>query len=70
VNAVTFDATILTALLMAALTGSIYLAGWIARRRGRDFKTWALISALLIGPLALPLLLLLPNLHGKNGGHA
>jgi hypothetical protein len=69
-NAVTFDATILTVLLMAALTGSIYLAGWIARRRGRDFKTWALISALLIGPLALPLLLLLPNLHGRNGEHA
>jgi hypothetical protein len=69
-NAVTFDATILTALLMAALTGSIYLAGWIAQRRGRDFKTWALISALLIGPLALPLLLLLPKLHGNNGGHA
>jgi hypothetical protein len=69
-NAVTFDATILSVLLMAALTGSIYLAGWIARRRGRDFKTWALISALLIGPLALPLLLLLPNLHGRNGEHA
>ena len=27
-------------------------------------------AALLIGPLALPLLLLLPNLHGKNGEHA
>jgi hypothetical protein len=29
-----------------------------------------LIAACLIGPLALPLLWLLPNLHGKNGDHA
>jgi MFS family permease len=69
-NATTFDATILFVLLMVAMIGSIYLAGWIAQRRGRDFKTWALIAALLIGPLALPLLFLLPKLHGRNGGHA
>jgi MFS family permease len=69
-NATTFDATILSVLLIVAMTGSIFLAGWIARRRGRSFKTWALIAALLIGPLALPLLLLLPNLHGKNANHA
>jgi MFS family permease len=42
---------------------SIYLAGRIAQRRGRSFKTWAWISGILIGPLALPLLLLLPNLN-------
>jgi MFS family permease len=54
---------------------SIYLAGRIAERRGRSFKAWAWISGILIGPLALPLLFLLPNLrrkdtsgpNGKNG---
>jgi MFS family permease len=45
---------------------SIYLAGRIAERRGRRFKIWAWIAA-IIGPLALPLVLLFPNLHGKNG---
>jgi hypothetical protein len=69
-NAITFDATILTGLLTAALTGSIYLAGRIAQRRGRSFRNWAWIAGLLIGPLALPLLLLLPNLRGRNGEHA
>jgi MFS family permease len=69
-NSITFDATILTALLTAALIGSIYLAGRIAERRGRSFKNWAWIAGILIGPLALPLLLLLPDLHGKNGEHA
>jgi MFS family permease len=69
-NAITFDATILSVLLTAALIGSIYLAGRIAQRRGRSFRNWAWIAGLLIGPLALPLLLLLPDLHGKNGEHA
>jgi MFS family permease len=49
---------------------SAYLAGRMAERRGRSFKNWVLIAACLIGPLALPLLWLLPNLHGKNGGDA
>ncbi len=48
---------------------SIFLAGRIAERRGRSFKTWAGIAA-VIGPLALPLVLLFPNLHGRNGDHA
>jgi hypothetical protein len=30
---------------------------------------WAWI-AVFIGPLALPLVFLLPNLHGENVGHA
>jgi hypothetical protein len=68
-NAITFDAYVRTALLTAALIGSMYLAGRIAERRGRSFKSWASIAG-VIGPLALPLLLLLPNLHGKNGEHA
>ena len=69
-NSVTFDASILTALLLAVMIGSIYLAGRIAQRRGRSFKTWAWIAGMLIGPLALPLLLLLPDLHARNGERA
>jgi hypothetical protein len=41
---------------------SIVLAGRIAERRGRSFKIWAWIAA-FIGPLALPLVLLFPNLQ-------
>jgi MFS family permease len=51
--------------LMIASIISIYLAGRIAERRGRSFKNWAWIAA-LIGPLALPLVFLFPNLLGKN----
>jgi MFS family permease len=69
-TSVTFDGYILSALLTIILIGSIYLSGRIAERRGRSFKKWALIAGILIGPLALPLLLLLPDLHGKSGGHA
>ncbi len=69
-NGITFDATILTALLSAAMIGSTYLAGRIAQRRGRSFRNWAWIAGILIGPLALALLYLLPNLHGSNGEHA
>jgi hypothetical protein len=67
---VTFDGYILFTLLTVVSIGSIYLAGRIAERRGRSFKTWAWIAGIFIGPLALPLLLLLPNLHGQNGDHA
>jgi MFS family permease len=60
-------------LVMALLTvGSIYsmyLAGRLAERRGRRFNTWAWIAA-IIGPLALPLVLLFPDLRRRNGGHA
>ena len=57
------------ALVMIGLIVSIYLAGRIAERRGRSFKIWAWIAA-VIGPLALPLVFLFPNLHRKNGNHA
>ena len=57
------------ALVMIGFIVSIYLAGRIAERRGRSFKIWAWIAA-IIGPLALPLVLLFPNLHRKNGNHA
>jgi MFS family permease len=54
---------------LVAFIGSMYLAGRIAERRGRRFRIWAGIAA-VIGPFALPLVLLFPNLHGKNGDHA
>jgi MFS family permease len=66
---VTFDAYIVFALLAVASFGSVYFAGRIAERRGRRFKIWAWI-AVIIGPLALPLIFLFPNLHGENGDHA
>jgi hypothetical protein len=53
--------------LFVALITSIYLAGRIAEHRGRRFRNWAWIAA-LIGPLALPLLFLFPKLHAGNGG--
>ena len=57
------------AITLVAFIASMYLAGRIAVRRGRSFKTWAGIAA-IIGPLALPLVLLFPSLHGRNGDHA
>jgi MFS family permease len=57
------------AYLIVALICSIYLAGRMAEHRGRRFKNWALLAS-VIGPLALPLLFLFPNLHGRNGDHA
>jgi hypothetical protein len=52
---------VLTLVVGAILT--MYFAGRLAERRGRSFKNWALISGSLIGPLAFPLLFLLPNLQ-------
>jgi MFS family permease len=57
------------ALVMIGFIISIYLAGRIAERRGRSFKIWAWIAA-VIGPLALPLVFMFPNLHRKNDNHA
>ena len=66
---VTFDSHILFALLTVISIASIYLAGRIAEGRGRRFAAWAWIAA-SIGPLALPLIFLFPDLRRKNGGHA
>ena len=55
--------------LFLLMVVSVYLAGRIAEHRGRSFKNWAWIAA-AIGPLALPLVFLFPNFHGKNGEHA
>jgi MFS family permease len=57
------------ALLTVGSIICIYLAGRIAERRGRSFKIWAWIGA-IIGPLAFPLVFLLPDRHRKNGDHA
>ena len=54
-----------TVLLMVGSIMSIYLAASIAGRRGRSVRTWAGVAA-IIGPLALPLLFLFPNLDGRT----
>jgi hypothetical protein len=61
---------IMDVVFLVVVIASVYCAGRIAEHRGRSFKNWAWIAACLLGPLALPLLLLLPNLQGKNGEHA
>jgi MFS family permease len=60
---------IIWALVTIGFVYSIYLAGRLAERRGRSFKIWAWI-AVVIGPLALPLVFLFKDLHRKNGNHA
>ena len=52
--------------LLLIFVGSMFLAGRLAECRGRSFKAWAWIAA-VIGPLALPALWLLPNRHGADG---
>jgi hypothetical protein len=54
---------------LVIFVASIYPVGRFAVHRGRSFKVWAWI-AVLIGPFALPLLLLLPNRRRANVGHA
>jgi hypothetical protein len=62
-------ACVMDAITLVVFVVSIVFAGRMAERRGRSFKIWAWIAA-FIGPLALPLVLLFPNLHGRNGDHA
>lgn len=52
---------------LVAFIGCMYLAGQIAKRRGRSVKNWLGIAA-VIGPFALPLIFLFPNLN--KGNHA
>jgi len=54
---------------LVVFVASIYPAGRLAEHRGRSFRAWAWV-AVLIGPFALPLLFLFPNLRGVNVGHA
>jgi hypothetical protein len=53
------------AIALVALIASMYLAGQLAVRRGRSLKNWVGIAA-FIGPLALPLIFVFPNLNRKN----
>ncbi len=48
------------AITIVVFIGSMVLAGEIAEYRGRSIKTWVWTAA-VIGPLALPLVFLLPN---------
>lgn len=57
------------AITLIALVAFIYLAARTAERRGRSVRAWAWIAA-LVGPLALPLILVFPNLHRGNGDQA
>jgi hypothetical protein len=53
------------AIALVAFIASMYLAGQLAVRRGRSLKNWVGIAA-FIGPLALPLIFVFPNLNRKN----
>ncbi len=50
----------MAAVYIAVTAGSVLVAGEFAKRRGRSFKLWAWAGA-IIGPLAIPVLLLLPS---------
>ena len=54
---------------LLVFVASIYPAGRMAERRGRSFKVWAWI-AVLVGPFALPIVFLLPNLRAESISHA
>jgi hypothetical protein len=51
--------------MFIASVAIMYLAGQLAVRRGRALKPWIWIAA-LIGPLAFPLLFLLPPLNAQE----
>jgi MFS family permease len=54
--------------LLIGAIASIYIAGRLAEHRGRSFRTWAWIAA-IIGPLAF-VVFLLPDRRDRNGEHA
>lgn len=62
---VTVDGYILFTFLTVITIGSMYLAGRIAERRGRSFTVWAWVAA-LIGPFALPVVMLFPDRRGRS----
>lgn len=61
----TMKGYVISALVFAGAVYCMYLAGRMAERRGRSFKTWAGVAG-VIGPLALPLLFLFSNLRRGN----
>ncbi len=60
-NVGTFNDLFAWTLLLALTVAVMHYSGRLAERRGRSYRTWGLIAGLLIGPLAIPLLYLLPN---------
>src|ERR1700731_2789270 len=66
IGACTMSANITLVWLIVGSIYLMYLAGRIAEGRGRSFKVWAGIAA-IIGPLAFPLIYLFPNLRNRNG---
>ena len=62
-------ACIMDATFLVVCIASIYLAARIAEHRGRRIKVWAWI-AFVIGPFAIPLVLLFPDLRGTSGEQA
>jgi hypothetical protein len=60
-----------TAIVLIVAMGSVLVAGELAQRRGRSFKIWAWIGA-IIGPLAIPLLFVFPRTAppSRSGGES
>lgn len=52
---------------IALIVASTYLAGRMAEARGRSVRAWQWVAALLVGPLALPLLYVLPAKRSSAG---
>ena len=46
--------------IVTIVVASTYLAGRMAEVRGRNVRAWQWMAALVLGPLALPLLYLFP----------
>ena len=59
----------MTALVVtiALIVASTYLAGRMAEVRGRSVRVWQWLAALLIGPMALPLLYVLAARRSHAG---
>jgi Na+/H+ antiporter NhaD/arsenite permease-like protein len=57
------------AIFLAIAASSILVAGEVAKQRGRSFKVWAWTGA-IIGPLAVPVLFLLPSKQARDDGQA
>jgi hypothetical protein len=62
-------ACIMDAVTLIAFVASMFVAGRSAERRGRSFKNWAWIAA-SIGPFALPLIFLFPDLNKEVANRA
>ena len=60
-DGVTLNDLFVWTLVLAITAVVMHYSGRLAERRGRSYRTWGLIAGLLIGPLAIPLLYLLPN---------